>query len=277
MVEHRAFSRSSGFFLASNSGSRSNAPLIRSARSRAARSRAFCRRRLLAAGSSSSSARRAWTWAWASANASSRVGRRRNDAAPALARTRIPSWATRFRSTSPSASEHRDALGQQSVQQLAMSGAEVGQGVVIDRDIAADPLIGGMVPAELIELPGTADAIDGGVEPQGHEDLGIDGRSARSAVDGLDGSVQGAEVQFLDIIPDRASGMVGREQVVEGRGSEDDLLAVGGAESRLAASAGGSASGGGPCVIGRRLEERGLFGTGQVGDRLECSWRHCSR
>ena len=133
VVEHRAFSRSSGFFLASNSGSRSNAPLIRSARSRAARSRAFCRRRSPAAGSSSNSARNAWTWASASASASSRVGRRRNDAAPALARTRIPSCATRFEVDQSLGHQHRDALGQQPVQQFAMVGAEVGQGVVIDR------------------------------------------------------------------------------------------------------------------------------------------------
>ncbi len=161
--------------------------------------------------------------------------------------------------------EHRDALSQQLVQELAMSGPEVGQGMVIDRDIAADPLIGGMATAELIELPGAADAVDGGVEPQGHEDLGIDGWSARSAVDGLDGSVQGTEVQSLDIIPDRASGMVGREQVVEGRGSEDDLFAVGGAESRLAAELRWLSLRHGPAVIGGRLEERRLFGTGQVG------------
>src|SRR5512147_3147617 len=103
VVEHRAWSFSSGFFLASNSGNRSSAFLIRSACSRAARSWAAFWRRSVAAGSSSNSSRRASTCSWAWANASSNVGRRRNEAAPALARTRIPSCATRFNSTKPSA------------------------------------------------------------------------------------------------------------------------------------------------------------------------------
>ena len=54
-------------------------------------------------GLASNSFRSSATWFSASANASSRVGWRRNEAAPALARTFIPSWATRSKVTNPSA------------------------------------------------------------------------------------------------------------------------------------------------------------------------------
>ena len=45
-----------------------------------------------------------------------------------------------------------------------MIGAEIGQGVVVDRDIAEEPAIGVVGAAQLVELAGAADAVDGGVE-----------------------------------------------------------------------------------------------------------------
>ena len=145
-----------------------------------------------------------------------------------------------------------------------MIGAEVGQGVVVDRDVAEDPAIGVVVAAELVELAGAADAVDGGVEPQRHEDLGVDAGPAGIAGDRLDGVVQGAEVQALDEIPDDPRGVIGWDQLIEGGGAEDDLLAVGGAQPRATGRErwlGGSWRG---VVTGRHLEERGLFGPGRI-------------
>ena len=112
--------------------------------------------------------------------------------------------------------EGRHALGQQPVQQLDRVGAEVGQGVVVDCDVAEEPAIGVVVAAESVELAGAADAVDGGVGPQRHEDLGIDGGPAGIADDRLDGVVQGAEVQPPDELPDDPGGVIGGDQVVEG-------------------------------------------------------------
>ena len=102
VVEHRALSCSSAFFFASSSGSRFNAALIRSSRSRAAPLPGRCCRRPAAAGSSSDLVPQRLDLLRASANASSRVGAG-GTRRPRPARTRIPSWATRSRSTSPSA------------------------------------------------------------------------------------------------------------------------------------------------------------------------------
>jgi hypothetical protein len=153
--------------------------------------------------------------------------------------------------------EDRNALGQQPVEQFAMGGAEIGQGVVIDGNIAEDPAIGIVAAAQLVELACAADAIDGGVEPEGHEDLGIDRGPSRPVVDGLDGIVQGTEVQAEDIVPDDPRRMIVGDQLVERGGTEDDLLAVGGPQPR---ATGESRWLGGTVLIGRRLEEKRLFG-----------------
>ena len=137
-----------------------------------------------------------------------------------------------------------------------MVGAEVGEGVVVGGHVADDPLEGGVVPAEPVELPGAADALDGGVEPQRHEDLGVDGGAPGPPLDGLDAVVQGVEVEPLDVVPDDAGGMIAGDQGVERRGAEDDLLAVGRPEPRpTPPRVGGLGLGG---RIAGHLEEHGV-------------------
>jgi hypothetical protein len=132
--------------------------------------------------------------------------------------------------------------------------------VVVDRDLADDPLVGGVGATECVALSGTADALDGGVEPQRHEDLGIDRGSAGPALDGLDAVVHGAEVEAFDVVPDEARGMIVGDQIIQWRRSEDDLIAVGGAEP------GPSLHWGGGLGLGWRivadLEQGGLVGLG---------------
>ena len=71
--------------------------------------------------------------------------------------------------------EHRDALGQQVIEQAPVIAAKVGECVVIDADVAADPLVVDLLAAEFVEQAGAAHAAGGGVEPQGEEDPGVDG------------------------------------------------------------------------------------------------------
>jgi hypothetical protein len=85
------------------------------------------------------------------------------------------------------------------------------------------------------------------------------------AFDGLDRSIQRAEAQSLDIIPDRPDGVIGWDQRAERDGSEDDLMAIGGAEP---SSAGGDRWLSGSrwlVVTGRCLEERRVVRPGIVG------------
>jgi len=83
-----------------------------------------------AVGSDSSSARSCSRCSWAVFRHSSSVARRRNEAAPALVRTRMPSWATRSMVTRPwciktqtLVHQDGDAFGEQLVQKLGVSGA----------------------------------------------------------------------------------------------------------------------------------------------------------
>ena len=171
--------------------------------------------------------------------------------------------------------QYRDALGQQSVQQFAMIGAEVGQRVVIDTDITANPLIGTVAAAQFIELTCAADTVDGGVEPNRHEDLGINGGTPRIALNGLDPIVHGTEIQTIGVIPDHAGGMIRGNDFVERGGPEDDLVSVGGAQPRAAIKDRRLGGWRGPVFIGRLLEEPGLFQDATGGNRWVCSWRHC--
>src|SRR5439155_7078696 len=121
-----------------------------------------------------------------------------------------------------------------------------------------DPLEGGVVATERVETAGAADPLDGGVEPQGREDLGVDGVASRATLDRLDAVVEGGEVESLDVGPDDAGGVVVGDQVVERRGPEDDLMTVGGAEPGPPPHGDGRGGLGGPVAVG--CEQLGLLG-----------------
>ena len=87
-----------------------------------------------------------------------------------------------------------------------------------------------------------------------------------SPLDRLDAVVQGSEVEADDILPNPPNGMLLRDQVVERRGAEDDLIAHGHPEPRhpgqrraVADRLRGR--------FGRHLEERGWMGYGLPGAR----------
>ena len=101
----------------------------------------------------------------------------------------------------------------------------IGEGVVVDGDAADQPAEGVVVAAEPGQGAGGADALEGGVQPQGDADPRVDGGVARAALAGADASRKGAEVQAQAEVPDDAGLVVGLEQVLQGHG-RDDLLTV---------------------------------------------------
>jgi hypothetical protein len=111
--------------------------------------------------------------------------------------------------------EHGHAVSEQSVEPVVVIDAEVGECVVVHRHTAAEPSVGGVADAESVEFACGPDAVGGGVEPEGHEDAGIDMRVARSVLCGLDAVVEVREVESLCEVPDGSRGVVGREQLVE--------------------------------------------------------------
>ena len=140
-----------------------------------------------------------------------------------------------------------------------MIAAEVGERVIIDAHVAADPLVVDLVATEFLEQACAAHTAGGGVEPQGEEDPGIDGGASGVALDGLDALIERREIGGEGIVPDDPHGVFLGDQFVERCGAEADLIAHGGLEPR------------GP-------DERGLgfvgprLGVGFVGQIEEHGW-----
>src|SRR5512135_2734508 len=76
-------------------------------------------------------------------------------------------------------------------------------------------------------------------------------------------TLQGTEAQPFDIIPDDPSRVVLRQEGVQGSGTEDDLVAVGGAEPWPADEI-RSRRLGRACLVVRHLEEGGLWDWGPL-------------
>src|SRR5204863_7538342 len=76
---------------------------------------------------------------------------------------------------------------------------------------------------------GAEPAVVRGIQPRGHENAWVDGRSPRVAAAGADAVIQGAEVESRGETPGGASGVIGLEEVVD-RPRRKELLAVGGAQ-----------------------------------------------
>ena len=135
---------------------------------------------------------------------------------PTLA-LRMPSWATRFRSVKSSCSSTATVCGQQLVEHLAVPGAEIGQRVIADRHAAAQPAIDQVVLAQPGQPPRRADAVDGRLQPQRHEDAGIDGRCAGMAGHRADLRQDRRQIERFDELPDIGPHSDGRAARVDRR------------------------------------------------------------
>src|SRR5262249_6761011 len=126
--------------------------------------------------------------------------------------------------------QHGPGVRQEPVEEIDVSGTEVGQGVVVDGDAARDPAEGVVVDAQPGQGAGRADALQGSVQPQGDEDARVGGRRPGVPFDGADAVVQGGEVQAPDEVPDEACLVVGVQEILQGQGGED-LLAISAAQA----------------------------------------------
>src|SRR5262249_58973037 len=87
--------------------------------------------------------------------------------------------------------QYSDGVRQQPVEELDVSDAEIGEGVVIDADAAGQPAEGVVVLAQPDQGTGRADTFEGGVKPQGDAQAWVDGRVAWAAKAGADMVVEG--------------------------------------------------------------------------------------
>lgn len=90
----------------------------------------------------------------------------------------------------------------------AVLAVEVGQQVVADRVAAAQPLERPVAFAQLGQVAGALDPLEGGVQPQGEQQGRGDDRGAGAAFDRLVGPVKPGQLELADEVPDDA-GRVG--------------------------------------------------------------------
>ena len=107
----------------------------------------------------------------------------------------MPSWATRSMVTKPSFISVATIWVSSVVPLLAPLRTEVGERVIVDRDPAAEPLVGEMVLAEAFQFPCAADALESGEHPQRDEQPGIGGVAADMPLDGLDLLEPGVKIE----------------------------------------------------------------------------------
>jgi hypothetical protein len=82
----------------------------------------------------------------------------------------------------------------------------------VDLNTATEPAEAMVMRAQPGHRPGAADALNSGIQPQGHHDLGIDRGPAFHGPNGLE---QGRQVEPLDELPDRAGRVFGGHQTTQ--------------------------------------------------------------
>ena len=143
-------------------------------------------------------------------------------------------------------------VGQHPVEEVDLGDAEVGQGVIIEGDATDQPTEGVVVLAQPVQGAGAADPLQGGVEPDGGEDAGVDRRPPRAAFHRPDPGVERGEVELSDEVPDDAGLVVGIEEVLEPHGGEE-LLAIHRPQARSGCLSRGRGSCGRTIAHGRPL------------------------
>src|SRR5262249_41907807 len=127
--------------------------------------------------------------------------------------------------------QHGHGVGQQLVQQVEVLDAEVGQGVVVDRDATDQPAESVVVGTQPGQGAGTADAFEGGVQPQRRAKAGVDGSASGSAFTGAEVVVKRGQVQAKAEVPDDTRLVILLKEILQGEGRED-LLPISSAQPR---------------------------------------------
>ena len=115
----------------------------------------------------------------------------RKELAPALARTRIPSCATRSRVTAPAAINEAAICGQQLIQGPLVGHPKVRQHVVVDGHPSTQPPVSIVFLAQARQLPGTAYPFHSAEQPQGQQHFRVRCGAARPVQRRFDGAVEG--------------------------------------------------------------------------------------
>jgi len=141
-------------------------------------------------------------------------------------------------------------VGEQLIQDVEVRDAKVGQGLIVDLNPATEPAEAGVMRAQPSHRPGAADALNSGLQPQSHHDLGVDRgptgptfyahHGQGCPYSGSNGLEQGRQVEPLDELPDRARGVFGSHPILQGHGRQQGLP-IGTAQARL--GLGGSSGG----------------------------------
>src|SRR6266481_4470867 len=100
--------------------------------------------------------------------------------------------------------QRRHALAQQTVEDLDMTGAEVGKPVVVHAHPASEPTIGNVAFHQTVEFTRRTHALDRRVNPKREQNLGVGGRAPGFAFPRSDRLIQRTQVQPLDEFPDDA-------------------------------------------------------------------------
>gem|GEM_PF-79820 len=137
------------------------------------------------------------------------------------------------------ARECRHTADQEPLQKLRVLHAEVGQRVVVHRNVPAEPLVDLMFPRQSVQFARAADSVERRVEPQRQEDLRIDRRATRRTFYRANGLVERGQIRLFHVLPHRAHRMILRDQEIEARRAEHDLVPFGELKSRGRAALGG--------------------------------------
>ena len=119
----------------------------------------------------------------------------------------------------------RHAAGELAVQPLRVRDPKVAQRVVVDAHPAAQPAVGVIVVAQPVELTRPADTVQRRVQPQAHQNGGVDGRAPNTAFDGTDLGVQGLKIERLHEGPNGTGLVIGGQRRVQITGTQLDLVA----------------------------------------------------
>ena len=77
-----------------------------------------------------------------------------------------------------------------------------------------------MFSAEVVQGSGAADAFQGGSEPQGHQDAGVDGGATRTTFNRADEGVQGRQIESQNELPHDPRLVIGGQQVLQEHGRD---------------------------------------------------------
>ena len=106
---------------------------------------------------------------------------------------------------------------------------------MIDADIAANPAKGyfTLFAATASQFPSAADAAQGGVKPEGHQNLRIDPAGSGTSFDRFERYCDRRKIEPFDKVPHDSRLIIPRQQIIPARRMKLNLLPLGHLQPRL--------------------------------------------